>query len=363
MNRLFYIISVFIFQFNFSQVESILEIKAPDLKVDSIYISYPSGARNTHLLHTYKLLAAGSKKIAEQGDLKIALKNDLKISSKMTYPQPSTISYYDAAKNSGMQSKTFFIDKGNLTLLIKDDQLNYEILSSTPANIESDRLKIILQKYNANLKPFENNDAKNIEAKEFELQKYIRKNPKSYVALWEMIDDFSKYGFNEIYFDNLKLFDPVVKRTFVFTEFSKFLKLEAESIFPDVNFDKSNQLSVATFKNYKLTLIDYWSTTCKPCIDDMPKLVALYNQYKSQGVNFISVTDEQTPERIKKANEILKKNYVSWKNYFDTNKEFPAKLNASGYPLQILVDSEGKIVKRTYGELDVISSIMQDYLK
>ena len=209
--------------------------------------------------------------------------------------------------------------------------------------MEYDKLKIILEKYNTGLKPFESNDPKNIEAKELEIQKYIRKNPKSFVALWEMVDDFSKYGYHPIYFDNLKL--------------------EADNIFPEVNLDNHKVLSKADFKNYKLTLIDYWATSCKPCLEDMPKLVELYGQYKDQGVNFISVTDEQTPERIKKATKIQKSNKISWENYFDKNKEFPKKLNASGYPLQILVDSDGNIVKRTYGELDAIKEFMKSYLQ
>lgn len=363
MNKLFFLFLVLIFQFYFSQKESSIEIEMSDFKVDSIFISYPASARNTHLLHQYQLSTQGSKVITEQGDIKLPLSKNLKIITKMAYPQPTSISYYDAGKNSGMQSKPFFVENGYLKLLIKDEKLNYQILSSTPSNIEYDKLKTILEKYNANLKPFESNYAKNIEAKELELQKYIRKNPKSFVALWEMVDDFSKFGYHQLYLDNLKLFDPIVKNTFTYKEFSKLLKVEADNIFPDVNLDNSKHLSKQNFKNYKLTLIDYWATFCKPCIEDMPKLVELYNQYKSHGVNFISVTDEQSPERIEKAKQILKKNNITWQNYFDKNKEFPKKLNAAGYPLQILVDSDGNIVKRTYGELDAVKAFMQDYLK
>ncbi|MDR6516725.1 TlpA family protein disulfide reductase [Chryseobacterium camelliae] len=111
-----------------------------------------------------------------------------------------------------------------------------------------------------------------------------------------------------------------------------------------------------------MTLIDYWSTTCKPCIQDLPKLVTLYTKYKSQGVNFISVTDEKDPKRIETANHILEKNQVTWKNYFDILKEFPKKLNAAGYPLQILVDSNGTIIAREMGALDTIETKMQNYL-
>lgn len=350
-------------QLYFSQKESVLEIQLPDLKIDSVLITYPSAARNTHLLHQYKLAATGSKTITEQGDIKLPISKNVKIRSKMAYPQPVTISYYNASQNYGMQSKPFFIDNEDLKISVKDDQLNYELLSSSPANIEHDKLKMTLEKYSKTLKPFESNDPKDIETKELELQKYIRKNPVSFVALWEMIDDFSKYGYHQIYLENLKLFDSKVKNTFTYVEFGKLLQLEADKIFPNINLDNTNYLSKETFKNHKLTLIDYWATFCKPCIEDMPKLVELYSEYKDNGVKFISVADEHSSERIEKANQILKKNKIPWESYFDKNKEFPQKLNAAGYPLQILVDSEGNIIKRTYGDLELIKEFMKDYLK
>ncbi|WP_169712645.1 TlpA family protein disulfide reductase [Epilithonimonas caeni] len=350
------------FQLYYSQKSSSLEIVAPNLKLDTIFVTYPSAARNTHLLHHYKFTVEGSKKLAEQGDMKLSAKGTVKIITNFDYPQPAAISYYDTVKNSGMQSQPFFVESGTLKLLLKDDKLNFELLSSSPANFEYNKLSAILKPYESRLKPYESNDAENLEGKELELQKYIRKNPKSFVALWEIINDFSRYGYHPVYFENLKLFDMTVKKTYTYLEFSKLLKLEAEKIFPDVNLDNSKHLSKETFKNYKLTLIDYWATFCKPCIEDMPRLVELYNQYKNLGVNFISIADEQTPERMVKAAEILKKNNITWESYFDKNKDFPKKLNASGYPLQILVDSEGNIVKRTYGELDVIKEFMTNYL-
>lgn len=345
-----------------SQKSSSLEIDASNLKLDTIFVSYPSAARNTHLLHNYQFTSEGSKKISEQGDLKLRIKGTAKIITKFNYPQPVSISYYDAIKNFGMQSQPFFVEAGNLKLLLKNDNLNFEFLSTSPANIEYNKLSAILKPYESKLKPYESNDAENLKGKELEIQKYIKKNPKSFVALWEIISDFSKYGYHPIYSENLKLFSSTVKKTFTYLEFVKLLKLEAENIFTDVNLDNNKHLSKETFKNYKLTLIDYWATFCKPCIEDMPRLVELYDQYKNLGVNFISIADEQTPERMTKANEILKKNNITWESYFDKNKDFPKKLNASGYPLQILVDSDGNILKRTYGELDVIKEFMKGYL-
>jgi tartrate dehydratase beta subunit/fumarate hydratase class I family protein len=64
-----------------------------------------------------------------------------------------------------------------------------------------------------------------------------------------------------------------------------------------------------------------------------------------------------------RANKILNENKVIWKNYFDLNKEFMTKLHATGYPLQILVDKNGKIIAKKFGELDQISAEIEKYIQ
>ncbi|RZJ50485.1 MAG: hypothetical protein EOO19_03115 [Chryseobacterium sp.] len=125
MKKYIFLLALFFVQLYYAQKESVLEIEAPDLKVDSLFITYPAAARNTHLLHKYKLSADGSKAIGEGGDIKFPLQKITAIKTDLPYPQPANFSYYNRAENSGMASKTFFIEKGNLKFLLKDDLLNF----------------------------------------------------------------------------------------------------------------------------------------------------------------------------------------------------------------------------------------------
>jgi len=347
-----------------------IELYAPGYEKDSLFISPPMSGGNTQKIYGFTADSGPSITVMKDFNTIIVKKNrNFTISGEIPYPQPIAISYYDAKINGGYSTLPLFLEKGTINVEVKraaDNNMDYILHSGSPANTEYKAMKAQLKTYDDKLKPFQDNDPKDIEAKQAFLQKYISKNPGSYVAFWEIVSDFSQYSFNTSYLKSLALFSPEVQKTFSYKEFKKMMNTENSTNvggkFPEIIFNEKEKLSARDFSGSSLTLIDYWSTTCKPCIQDLPKLVTLYTKYKSQGVNFISVTDEKDPKRIETANHILEKNQVTWKNYFDIQKEFPKKLNAAGYPLQILVDSNGTIIAREMGALDTIETKMQNYL-
>lgn len=95
----------------------------------------------------------------------------------------------------------------------------------------------------------------------------------------------------------------------------------------------------------------------------MPEIVNLYHQYKDKNVNFITVTDEQKPNRIELTKNILKKNNADWNNFFDLNKDFQKKVNATGYPLHFIIDENGTIIARLSNDIEEASNIMKKYLQ
>ncbi|WP_294279845.1 TlpA disulfide reductase family protein [uncultured Chryseobacterium sp.] len=347
-----------------------IELYAPGYEKDSLFIGPPMSSGNVQKIYGFTTdVGPNVTFMKDFNTIKIKKNSNFKISGKILYPQPVAISYYDAQINGGYYTKPLFLEKGNINVEVKkaDDHLEYILHSGSPANTEYKAMKAQLKTYDEKLKPFQENAAKDIEAKQAFLQKYIAKNPGSYVAFWEIVSDFSQYGFNTSYLKSLALFSPMVQKSFSYKEFKKMMITEnstnAGGKFPEIIFNEKEKISGKDFPGSSLTLVDYWSTTCKPCIQDMPKLVALYAKYKSQGVNFISVTDEKDPKKIALAKNILEKNQATWKNYFDTRKEFPKKLNASGYPLQILVDNKGTIIAREMGELNAIEVKIKSYLE
>ncbi|KQS94004.1 TlpA disulfide reductase family protein [Chryseobacterium sp. Leaf394] len=369
MKKCFVIYSIFITGFVSAQSNFNLRINAPEFDKDSLFIQPLTSTGNINKIYNYDV-SSDQQVIFDQKykSVKIKINSENNVEGIIKYPQPFEISYYDPKINGGYMTKPFFMEKGDMKISIsRKEHITLFLDTETPANKEYAALKKQLSDFDSKLKIFQNNDPNDIEAKHQFLQNYIRKNPNSIVAFWEIVSDFSRYQFNKSYLASLALFSKELKKNSSYTEFKKIIDIENSTgvggNFPDVIFDKTLEISKDNFSKHTLTLVDYWSITCKPCIEDLPKLVELHKKFKEKGINFISVADENKKESMEKATEILRKNNVEWKNYFDVKKEFPKKLNASGYPLQILIDRNGKIVARKLGELDQIEDEIKKYLE
>ena len=104
----------------------------------------------------------------------------------------------------------------------------------------------------------------------------------------------------------------------------------------------------------KVTLVNFWATSCVTCVAEMPKIVATYNKYKAQGYDTVAVAMSYDPP-----------SYVV--NYAETRKlPFKVAIDNTGAvakawgdvqltPTTYLVNKRGEIVKRYVGEPDFVA--------
>lgn len=298
--------------------------------------------------------------------LKIQKENH--INGYIEYPQPVAFIYFDKKNQSGYWTKNFFLEKGKYNIHLPDNISNMEVLAETPANKDYKMLQKSLEEVYVKSDNFNKVDSLiSFDKKQELLAQYIKKNPDSYAALWEIVNDYMLYNYHPDYLKNMSLFSQKFKQNKLFRNIKSHL--DAEKLtgignkIPDIHFEKQSKLILEDFKKYKLTFIDYWSTSCAPCIKGMPEIVKLYNELKDKNVNFITITDERTPERMEQARNILRKNNATWTNFFDINKDFQKKVNATSYPLHFIIDENGKIIARISGNLEQAKNKMTEYLQ
>ena len=116
-----------------------------------------------------------------------------------------------------------------------------------------------------------------------------------------------------------------------------------------VLLDGSSQ-STSQFRG-RVTLVNFWATSCVTCVAEMPKIIATYDKYHAKGFDTMAVAMSYDPPA-----------YVV--NYAQTRKlPFNVAIDNTGSvarawgevkltPTTYLVNKRGEIVKRFVGEPD-----------
>jgi peroxiredoxin len=96
----------------------------------------------------------------------------------------------------------------------------------------------------------------------------------------------------------------------------------------------------------KYVLIDFWAAWCKPCRQENPHVVKLYNQYKDKGFEVYGVSLDRTKEDWVKAiaDDGLEWTQVSDLKYFNSIAAELYQIEA--IPATYMIDREGKIIAK-----------------
>jgi peroxiredoxin len=126
----------------------------------------------------------------------------------------------------------------------------------------------------------------------------------------------------------------------------------AANVAPSSNFVllDASKTTTADFKG-KVTLVNFWATSCTTCVGEMPKMIAIYNQYHIRGYEMLAVAMAYDPP-----------SYVV--NFAQTRQlPFKVAIDNTGAiakawgdvqltPTTYLLDKKGVIVKRYVGTPD-----------
>ena len=109
----------------------------------------------------------------------------------------------------------------------------------------------------------------------------------------------------------------------------------------------------------KFTVIDFWASWCKPCRNQSPELVELYNTYKSQGVNIVSVSLDRSNKRWLDAIEDDGLNWIHVSNLKYWQDPIAKEYNVRSIPELFLVDDSGTVLARSH-DLASIKAILKN---
>jgi cytochrome c biogenesis protein CcmG, thiol:disulfide interchange protein DsbE len=99
----------------------------------------------------------------------------------------------------------------------------------------------------------------------------------------------------------------------------------------------------------KVVLLNFWATWCPPCKAEMPAMNKLYNEIKARGFEVVAVSTDNSLSTIR---DYLAKNRVDFPILHDEKKSVSKQYRVFSMPTTFLIDRNGTIVEKFYGEYD-----------
>lgn len=191
----------------------------------------------------------------------------------------------------------------------------------------------------------------------------------SYVTLWKLIERFSNLGFKKDYIEIYNLLSDEIKNSNTGKIFKGNLNaaklLSINSPFPRLNlkntFQKNILLDATTFKD-QYTLIDFWFSTCAPCIREFQWYKVLFKKYRSQGFNIVGISvDRKTNSKAWK--DVIDVEALPWDQYLDEDGVLSSKLAINSFPTNYLLNAKGEIIQKNISRFDLENILIEAEIK
>lgn len=119
--------------------------------------------------------------------------------------------------------------------------------------------------------------------------------------------------------------------------------------FQGKDLDGNDINSSELFSGNTVTVVNFWFTTCKPCVGELEELEALNKTLSAKGgavVGINSFTLDGDKAAISEAKDVLSKKGVTYKNVWFDSKSEAGKFTSGlySYPTTYVVDKNGNII-------------------
>ncbi len=115
---------------------------------------------------------------------------------------------------------------------------------------------------------------------------------------------------------------------------------------PDIEIKMhNNEIVKLTALKGKVVLLDFWFRSCLPCLQSVPYLIELQEEFKGDLV-IIGINDSDDSEGITDYFNYKKVNYLST---YKTDNRLSKLFNVTMCPTTILYDKDGNLIKASSG--------------
>ncbi len=121
------------------------------------------------------------------------------------------------------------------------------------------------------------------------------------------------------------------------------------------------QVNLASYRG-RVVLVLYWATWCKPCLEDLPQIKALYKEYRAKGFEILGVNLDATSEGVQ---GYLQQHQINWPQIHEDGglESGPGRqFGIFTLPTMFLIDKTGKVANPNVS-VDELKAALPQLLK
>ncbi len=105
--------------------------------------------------------------------------------------------------------------------------------------------------------------------------------------------------------------------------------------------DKTEKLLSFSHQSNRYLLLDFWASWCEPCLNEVPNLKRLYENYHAKGLDIIGLSVDRNFEDWEATLDEMDE---PWCNYIDIDKQAIMEYQVLYIPSIFIMDASGKII-------------------
>jgi peroxiredoxin len=120
---------------------------------------------------------------------------------------------------------------------------------------------------------------------------------------------------------------------------------------PDFTFPglDGKNTSLSDYKG-KVVLVNIWATWCPPCVDEMPSMQKLYNEFNGKNFEILAVSIDAAG--VDDVDPFMKKHKLSFPALMDPKGTIKSMYGVTGIPESFIIDKQGVLAGKIIGPRD-----------
>ena len=162
----------------------------------------------------------------------------------------------------------------------------------------------------------------------------------------ELIDNNQRTRLINLLPEQMRKRSAIQQMQQLLTNASKTAEGASITDFTQKGLDGNDVSLMEEIKKNKITVIDFWASWCGPCRQEMPFMLQLYEQLHAKGLGFIGISLDNEETAWKQATETLGVKWPQMSDLKGWENEIAQYFNVTSIPHTIVVDQQGKILRR-----------------